>query len=161
MEKAVFVGRFQPLHNGHVNAIRNIIEQDDIDHLHIIIGSADKKDTDSNPLSFETRKDIISKSLQNLIENRQISISGLDDCTDDDEWIKNLRQIAPDATVAYSGNGWTRRCMEPFCKVEDPDFLDKEILNGTNIRLRIKEKKEIKHLVPVKVFEILSKDRYK
>ena len=157
MKKAVFVGRFQPLHNGHVNAIKNIVEQDDIDHLHIIIGSADKKDTDNNPLSFETRKEIISDTLKHLIETGKISVTGLDDHINDDEWIQNLKHIVPDADITYSGNEWTRRCMEPFCTVEEPDFLDKENLNGTNIRSRIKGKKEIRHLVPNKVFEHLKK----
>ncbi|MBW6462311.1 MAG: adenylyltransferase/cytidyltransferase family protein [DPANN group archaeon] len=157
MKKAIFVGRFQPLHNGHVNAIKRIVEQDDIYHLHIIIGSANKKYTDDNPLSFETRKYIISETLNDLIRAGKITISGLDDHANDEDWIKNLKQIVPDADITYSGNEWTRRCIEPFCKVEEPDFLDKDILNGTNIRLRIKEKKEIKHLVPEKVFEHFKK----
>ena len=158
MKKAVFVGIFQPLHNGHLNAINNIIESDDIDHLHIIIGSADKKNTDSNPLSFETRKDIIAATLKELIDSGKISISAISDHDSDEIWTANLKELISDAHVAYTGNSWTKKCMETICEVREPIFLYKDTFNGTNIRTRLKEDKDIKHLVPEHAHNVLKKE---
>ena len=49
---ALFIGRFQPFHSGHVDAIKQISEKEII----IGIGSSQYSGTDDNPYSFEERK---------------------------------------------------------------------------------------------------------
>ena len=53
MNNYVYIGRFQPFHNGHADAIRQIhslMKKDD--KLVILVGSADQERTIMNPLSI-------------------------------------------------------------------------------------------------------------
>ncbi len=147
MKKAIFIGRFQPLHKGHCHAIKDILQREDIGHLYIIIGSTGKEGTVDNPYSFDTRKDMLKKVFKEQIDKKKISVLGLNDCSSDNEWIINLKSIAPDFDIAFTRNDWTRKCLESVCIVEKQKYYDEKHLNGTYIRERIKNRKDIDDLV--------------
>lgn len=70
----VYMGRFQPFHNGHLdvlNQIKAVMTQDD--RLMILIGSADE-DGVRNPLKCEDRADMISKILDEHFKDYKASI---------------------------------------------------------------------------------------
>ena len=58
MTTALFIGRFQPMHNGHIYVIKEILKE----HSKIIIsiGSANKSHENLNPLTLEERKEMIN-----------------------------------------------------------------------------------------------------
>ena len=147
MKKAIFIGRFQPLHKGHCHAIKDILQREDIGHLYIIIGSTGKESTGDNPYSYNTRKDMLKKVFKEQIDKKKISVLGLNDCSSDNEWIINLKSIAPDFDIAFTRNDWTRKCLESVCIVEKQKYYDEKHLNGTYIRERIKNRKDIDDLV--------------
>ncbi|MGL5691937.1 MAG: adenylyltransferase/cytidyltransferase family protein [Bacteroidales bacterium] len=55
------VGRFQPLHIGHIYMIQNALVC--VDKLLIFVGSANEKNTVRNPLAYEVRYDILTRAL--------------------------------------------------------------------------------------------------
>lgn len=57
----VMLGRFQPLHNGHIELIKEILKEND--KLLLIIGSANKEGTLRNPFEIELRKEWIDRYL--------------------------------------------------------------------------------------------------
>ena len=69
MKKALFIGRFQPFHQGHLDAIKQISE----DEIIIGIGSSQYSKTDDNPYSFEERQKMIEKTLLMLSETTERS----------------------------------------------------------------------------------------
>ncbi|MEA2004487.1 MAG: adenylyltransferase/cytidyltransferase family protein [archaeon] len=156
MKKALFIGRFQPLHKGHCHTIKEILEQESIGHLYIVISSADKKGTDDNPFHFEARKKMLEKMFSKNIDDGKISVLGLEDYESDEEWISRLKSIAPDFNIAFTRNDWTRRCLESDCIVEKQEFYDEKHFNGTYIRSRINEEKDISNLVSEEVLEIID-----
>lgn len=62
---AVYIGRFQPMHNGHLNIIKDALndKEANIKHLIILIGSSNKARDIKNPFTFEERKDLIENIL--------------------------------------------------------------------------------------------------
>ncbi|MCK4927674.1 MAG: hypothetical protein KAS11_04345, partial [Candidatus Aenigmarchaeota archaeon] len=140
----------------HCHAIKDILQKEDIGHLYIIIGSAGKEGTVDNPYSFDTRKDMLEKVFKEQIDKKKISVLGLNDCSSDDEWISNLKSIAPDFDIAFTRNDWTRKCLESVCIVEKQKFYDEKHFNGTYIRARIKNRKDIDSLVYEEVLGTIS-----
>ena len=98
--KGLFVGRFQPLHKGHLDVIEKISRQ--CDEIVIVIGSANRQKECKNPLSYEERKTILESVLKK--SNINYNIEMINDIPDDDEWMKELLKIDFDAI--YSSNPW-------------------------------------------------------
>jgi len=61
-KKVVFVGRFQPFHNGHLEAIKWILGQ--MGEVSIVIGSMQEYGQVNNPLDFKERKEILEAALK-------------------------------------------------------------------------------------------------
>ncbi|MFH0970944.1 MAG: adenylyltransferase/cytidyltransferase family protein, partial [Candidatus Micrarchaeota archaeon] len=72
MKTALVIGRFQPFHNGHLEAIRKMIK--DNGKLLLVIGSAQESRTRKNPFSAKERMEMISACLGkgDLLSNTKI-----------------------------------------------------------------------------------------
>lgn len=98
----VYIGRFQPIHNGHMAIIEKTTKMmKENDSFTIIIGSADQERTIRNPLTIEERK----KTLEITTEGMPVKIDTINDSPYDyDEWI---RQLAAKLFKDYSAFGNT------------------------------------------------------
>lgn len=84
MKVRIVIGRFQPLHNGHVNLINAACS--DTDKTVIIVGSSDKYGTKSNPFTFQQREAL----LRSLYIDPSIDVLPLPDHVDDEKWLESL-----------------------------------------------------------------------
>jgi nicotinamide-nucleotide adenylyltransferase len=80
----LYVGRFQPFHNGHKSVVKEALKH--CDRLIIAVGSSQESRTKKNPFTFEERRELIWRSLKGL--NDRVLIIPLpdrefygDDCT--------------------------------------------------------------------------------
>lgn len=73
----LYVGRFQPIHEGHTNVIRKALEQ--CDKLIIAVGSAQEARTERNPLSYEERETLIRSVFCEEVKSGKIIIAGVPD----------------------------------------------------------------------------------
>ena len=62
MKRGVYVGRFQPLHNGHLTDIKAASKE--VDELAIGIGSSQEDHTAQNPFTTTERMEMISLTLK-------------------------------------------------------------------------------------------------
>ena len=62
MKRGLIVGRFQPYHTGHHNAIKKILGK--VDELIIVIGSAKQSHEQKNPFTAGERIEMISEALR-------------------------------------------------------------------------------------------------
>jgi nicotinamide-nucleotide adenylyltransferase len=153
---AIFVGRFQPFHKGHLKAIKWILKREK--EIFIIIGSSQKSLTNENPFSFSERKEMIRRTL--LAEKiKNFKIFGVPDFPDDIFWTKKvLRKIKlkrKDVTV-FTRNPWTKKCFEKIGVKVKPHPMFYKNLSATKIREKIAKNKKWKSLVPRSVLNFLK-----
>jgi bifunctional NMN adenylyltransferase/nudix hydrolase len=86
----VLIGRFQPLHNAHLEIIKRCTAL--TDHLVIIVGSARQPRTYKNPFTFEERAQMIRNATAGL--SMQIHIeSNIDTIYNDQAWAVRVQGI--------------------------------------------------------------------
>ncbi len=154
MTTALFVGRFQPFHLGHLLAIEEILRQND--RVIIVIGSAKQHDTPENPFSLHERTGMIRDSLR-ARGIRDFEIGSIHDYNDDKLWTGALKR-AYEFDAVYSQNPWTLECFERNgVRVKRHRLYHKKEYSGVNIRKRIAAGKEWRDLVPPQVRDSILK----
>lgn len=93
---AIYIGRFQPFHLGHVHIAESAIRENDL--TIILVGSANQAPTTKNPFSFAQRKAMIT----NWAGDREVAILPVEDVgANNTEWILSVQ-----AKVAETITGW-------------------------------------------------------
>jgi len=153
---ALFIGRFQPFHKGHLAAIKWILKKER--KIFIVIGSNQRLLTRDNPFSFAERKKMIKGAFQKE-KVKNFKIFGAYDYHNDIFWAKKVLKIAkmdPKKVKIFTMNLWTSRCFKKIgIKTKShPFFYNK--LCGTKIRKKIKNDEKWENLVPKPVFNLLK-----
>lgn len=163
---AIFIGRFQPFHKGHLKAIKWILKKEK--EIFIIIGSSQQSFTKNNPFSFSERKKMIKNA---LIEEGigHFKIYGMTDLIKSDIlWAKQLlKRIKhkPEEIIIFTKNPWTKKSFQKIgVKVRSHPMFFNE-LSATQIRKKIAKDQNWRNLVPEMVSnflrEIKGKERIK
>ena len=85
----VYIGRFQPIHRGHVHVIREALKQ--TKNLIIIIGSHEKARDIRNPFTTAERYELIKASLTPEEWSRISVVPQYDYTYNDDRWISSIQ----------------------------------------------------------------------
>jgi bifunctional NMN adenylyltransferase/nudix hydrolase len=93
----IFIGRFQPLHRGHVEVLRRALSL--ASQVCVLIGSTDRPRTVKDPFSFDERRQMITSVLAED-ERERVAISAVQDSTyNDSDWVRWVQ----DAVAAELG----------------------------------------------------------
>ena len=151
---SLVVGRFQPLHKGHMDVIHKCAEESE--HLTIGIGSAQYSHTPENPFTAGERYMMINKTLRDEgIEN--YSIVPIEDIKRYPVWVAHVTSLVPPFRRVYSNNPLTRRLfVESGYEVRESPLYNREVFSGTEIRRRIICDEEWRSLVPEPVAKIID-----
>lgn len=147
--KALFIGRFQPFHKGHLKIIRNISKT--YDKIIIGIGSSQYSHISENPFTSEERMEMINQTLvRNDIKNYKIIL--IPDIHNPPKWIEHVKSIIRDFDVIITNNLFTKSLfLEKNYEVIDTPLYKKEIYSGKEIRKRIRNGEQWEDLVPEEV----------
>lgn len=147
---ALYIGRFQPFHIGHLDAVRQILAKEK--KLVIGIGSAQDKISKKNPFTTREREDMIKM----VMNNNKIKIIPIPDIGDDSKWVKHVESLSPRFDVVYTGSPKVKKLFRKAgYKVVLLKFNLK--ISATQIRQKIREGKNWESLVPKKVADLLKK----
>jgi bifunctional NMN adenylyltransferase/nudix hydrolase len=90
---AVFIGRFQIFHNGHLAVINEAFKR--ADHVLVIVGSAHEPRSYRNPFTSEERENVIMEACSGNLE--RISVEHiLDTIYNDGKWVSGIQDIVND-----------------------------------------------------------------
>lgn len=88
----VFIGRFNPIHNGHVHVIRTALEQ--VETLILLVGSSNRARSPRNPFTYIDREHMLRTIFRHEIAEGRIEIRPLPDrMYNDDAWTQQVQQI--------------------------------------------------------------------
>ena len=153
MKKGLILGRFQPFHLGHLALIKKIID-DKLSPL-ICIGSAQKKRTRENPFTKDERRTMIESVLETL--DCDYEIYEIPDINNYDLYVSHLENLVPSFDIVYTGNSLVNRLFtEAGHKVITPKMVNREVWEGSSIRLAILEDGGWEKDVPSSVAKIIS-----
>lgn len=103
MSRALFPGRFQPFHRGHLEVIREILGA--YDEVVIAIGSAQEAFTCRNPFTAGERSLMIRDALlREGVDMKRIWIIPVPDIHMPPAWTSYLLALAPPIDAVYTGN---------------------------------------------------------
>ena len=153
----LLIGRFQPLHLGHMYLIEKSLDY--VTNLKIGIGSSQFSDKIDNPLSYDERKLFLDLSMADInIPISNYNIFPIPDQFDFKKWIDFIIKTVGDFDVIFTNNLWIGRIFQLHGKklIYGLKF-NFEIYNGTKIRnLIYKEKAKWTVLVPKSVRRYIS-----
>ena len=142
----LLIGRFQPFHLGHLEAVNFALSK--VDELFIGIGSSNKSNQERNPFTADERKEMITASLDRKILER-VSIYYIPDLGDHSKWTHSIDEIVPNYEVVFSNDDFTHELFQKRGKKIIPvELKDRQNLSGTNIRDMIKNAKFWEDFVP-------------
>lgn len=151
------VGRFQPVHKGHIEVVKYILQE--VDELIIGIGSSQEGHTFENPFTAEERVLMIEKALKEAkVDRSRIHIVQIPDVHDDKRWVPHVVSLSPEFSVVYSGNPWVQRLFkEAGYEVRVPPLFGRKEYQGMEIRDRMLKGEKWEDLVPESVLDIMLK----
>jgi nicotinamide-nucleotide adenylyltransferase len=156
LKRGVIVGRFQPFHKGHLEAIKKIMM--DVDELVIVVGSSQYSHRLDNPFTAGERVTMIRRALEG--EELQLSkvwIIPVPDVHQHMLWVSQIVGYCPKFDVAYANEPLTRRLfMEAGVRVEQVPPIKRDVYLATEIRKRILTGGNWEELVPTSVANFIK-----
>ncbi|HIP17349.1 MAG TPA: nicotinamide-nucleotide adenylyltransferase [Methanothermococcus okinawensis] len=150
--RGFLIGRWQPLHNGHLTIIKEIASE--VDELIIGIGSAQRSHTTKDPFTAGERIMMIIKTLKKydfpyyVIPIKDIEFNAV--------WVSYIEALTPPFDVVYTGNPLVRELfVERNYPVKKPKLYNRREYSGSEIRKRMINGEEWKHLVPKEVVDVI------
>jgi len=150
----VFIGRFQPIHNGHYEVLKKAIN--DYEQVLVLVGSSEAPVSLRNPFDFQTRVNMISSG--SILDKNPFVAGVPDSAYDFNKWLHNVQSIIDShcrkiglekaAIIGYykdAGSFW----LNHFPQYEFDNIQGRYQLNATDVRrLYFSGDNKWKELVP-------------
>jgi nicotinamide-nucleotide adenylyltransferase len=156
-EIALFIGRFQPLHHGHIFILNKILKN--YKKLKIGIGSSQLSKIKSDPFTYEERLNFISSALKERgINPNKFEIFPIPDIFNANKWVDHVISIVGEFNTIFSNSDWVRQLFQNKGRnIGEKIEIFKKKYNGSNVRKLIsKEDKIWTSLVPKEVVELIE-----
>jgi nicotinamide-nucleotide adenylyltransferase len=150
----LYIGKFQPFHNGHVFAIKQILAE--VDKLTVVIGSSQYHGLKNQPFSATQRRQMIERTL--LAEGiKNYSIIEVPDIHDSEHWVDHVKRHVRHFDFVFTNNDVVQNLFtEQAINVRSFKMLSG--VSGTLIRqkLTLRHNDDWQSLVPVAAAEIIQ-----
>jgi nicotinamide-nucleotide adenylyltransferase len=151
LTRGLYVGRFQPFHLGHLEAIKKILQE--VDELVVVIGSAQCSHKLSNPFTAGERLVMIRGALQEArVDLGRVWIVPVPDVHLHMMWVSAVKGYTPKFEIVYSNEPLTKRLfIEAGYKVKGVSFYERQFYSSTIVREKMLADESWMTLVPKSV----------
>ncbi len=155
--RGLMMGRFQPFHLGHLELVKQILNE--CDEVVIALTGSQFNYIEKDPFTSGERIEMIHKTLkENNFDLSRCYIIAIENQFNVSTWASYLKSSLPHFDKVYSGNDYVEMLLADFgYVVVPPKFFDREQYNATKIRQMIANDGQWEKLVPSSVVEIIKK----
>jgi len=155
ISRALYVGRFQPFHKGHLSAVKYVLETSP--EMVIVIGSAQHSHTLENPFTAGERAMMIRLALsEGGIDPSRYFIIPVTDLDIHGIWVSHVVSFAPSFDVVYTNEPLTKRLFtESGFKVMPIPFFQRDVCSATEIRRRMIQDESWEEQIPESVSKFI------
>ncbi len=157
MTNGLFIGRFQPFHKGHLATVKFALEK--VEHLVIVVGSAQKSHEPRNPFTAGERIRMIKESLDIDSETdvRRILIIPIPDTDVHSLWTHQVDMLVPKYDVVFANDLFTLMLFrEQGVKAIEAPLYRRNEMRATEIRRRMAADEIWEDLVPMSVSKVIK-----
>ncbi|MGD6851523.1 MAG: nicotinamide-nucleotide adenylyltransferase [Candidatus Bathyarchaeia archaeon] len=154
--RGLYVGRFQPFHIGHQDAIKYALQN--VDELVIVIGSAQYSHNNHNPFTAGERLVMVRRALAEAkVDYAKLWVVPVPDVHLHMLWVSAVEGYTPKFNVVFSNEPLTRRLfMEAGYEVKELPLFDRQLYMSTLIRERMVKGNNWRELVPKAVADFID-----
>ena len=155
--RGLMMGRFQPFHLGHLELVKQIL--DDCDEVIIALTGSQFNYIEKDPFTSGERIEMIHQTLkENDIDLAKCHIVAIENQFNIAMWASYLKSSLPHFDKVYSGNDYVVMLLaNSGYTVVPPKFLDRDQYSATKIRQMIANDGQWEKLVPSSVSQIIKK----
>ncbi|HJS68897.1 MAG TPA: nicotinamide-nucleotide adenylyltransferase [Nitrososphaera sp.] len=155
MTTGLFVGRFQPFHKGHLATVKFALGK--VDHLVIVVGSAQKSHEPKNPFTAGERVRMIKETLDSdKVGAGKILIIPVPDVDVHSLWTRQVDMLVPKYDIVFANDPFTLMLFrERGVKTMEAPLVDRSEMQATEIRRKMAMGEKWEGLVPAPVAKII------
>lgn len=131
-KRALFVGRFQPFHHGHLFAIKKLLKK--FNEVVVVIGSSEDSFSPENPFTCGERLEMI-RACFSKGELAKLILVPVPDVNDNRVWVDHVFMHIPSIDAVYSNNQLVKMLFSKHgILVNTVEFFDRGPKEGSNVR---------------------------
>lgn len=157
----LFIGRFQPFHLGHMDALDQIFTREN--YVIIGIGSTEDDYVPGNPFTAGERYQMIEAAILGkkiagkIIGHEHFTILNIRNIHHYSLWVKHVECLLPPFGDVYSGSPIVIRLFKDDKKHKVIPIKKLRNISATDIRMRMLQGKSWEEFVPQKVAVLINK----
>lgn len=154
-DRGLFLGRFQPMHLGHLAVVERLAARHD--EVVLAIGSANVSHTRVNPFTAGERIEMVAGALRERGLRDRVHVVPVPDLGRNALWVSHVASLVPRFTTLYTNNPLPARLFnEAGYKVAPAEFVERAAYEGTRIRRLMLENGDWRSLVPKAVAAVVE-----
>jgi len=156
VNRGLFVGRFQPFHLGHLEAIKSVLKE--VDELVIVIGSAQYSHKVHDPFTAGERLVMVRRALAEAkVDPSKLWIVPVPDVHLHMLWVSAVEGYTPKFNLLYSNEPLTSRLFrEAGYQVKGIPFFTRKQYMSTVVREKMLKDGAWRELVPKSVADFID-----
>ncbi len=155
--RALYLGRFNPPHKGHIHAIEHILEQTDIDEIIILIGSGEKAYSIKNPFTGGERLEMLTTLVRKRFDISKFYIASIPDINRNTIWPANVIDLVPSFEVVFTNNPLVQELFSKLAnkEVREVPLASRTDFSGKKIRRKMIKGEKWEGAVPEEVVDLI------